>query len=68
MHEESKLEQVYGVPQLFVKKYGNRIELLVAKVIDDLIVSGRKDMIESFVGELKDAFDVGKISMDGGFK
>lgn len=44
-YKESKLEQIFGVPQLLMKESGNRIDLLVAKVRDDFLVSGSKYII-----------------------
>lgn len=49
-------EKVFGVPHLFVKKTGTSIDLLVAKVADYFLVSGRRDRIKSYMDELKISF------------
>lgn len=68
MQVESKLERVFGVPQLFMKKSGTRIDILVAKVTDDFLVAGKKDRVESYMNELKKGFDVGKVQIGENFK
>lgn len=68
MHVESNMESVFGVPQQFMKHTGTKIEVLVAKVTDDFLVTGTKDNIEAFVNGLKDEFDVGQISIAGSFR
>lgn len=45
MYIESNLEKVFGVPKIFMKRTGARIYLLIEKVTDELLVSGRKDRI-----------------------
>lgn len=58
MYVESKLEKFFGVSHLFLKMDGTSIELLFAKVTYNLLVAGKRAKIESFMNELRNAFDV----------
>lgn len=42
---ESKLERVFGVPQLFMDSTGTKIDILVPKVTDDFLDGGVKDNV-----------------------
>lgn len=68
MHFKSKLQKVFGVPQLFIKRTGMKIELLAAKVPDDFLVAGNKDHIAKYMNEQKQALEVGKIRFGKEFK
>ena len=56
-----KLERVFGIGQLFVRRniQGN-ILLLVAKVTDDFIIGGTIEEIENIIQAMKERFNVGK--------
>lgn len=46
---ESKLERVFGVPQIFTKIVGSNIAILVVKVTHDVLVAGRKEYFEVYM-------------------
>lgn len=60
MHLESKMEKIFGVPQMFIKRTGMEIELMVAKVTEKFLVEGNKDHIKSLMREIQPQFSVGK--------
>lgn len=68
MKIEAKLERVFGESQLFLKRTGSRIDLIVAKVTDKFLVAGTRERVESFMKELQDAYDVGKVTIGGTLK
>ena len=63
-----KLERIFGVNQLFVRRgQGDKVILIVAKVIDDFIVAGPINEIQNFMHNLKKIFEVGKICIGENF-
>ena len=61
MLEAGKLERVFGIGQMFVKRNRHgRICLLVAKVTDDFIIGGLVDEIGTFIQSMKQRFHLGK--------
>lgn len=62
-----KIEQIFGVPQLFKRKEGPTIKLLMDKVTDHFLVSGKKQDIEAFTEDLKGDLGIGKVSVGGEF-
>ena len=54
-----------GLPQLFVKRDADgNINLLIAKVVDDLLIAGRKSAISEFHEKIRDRFKVGRFQDD----
>lgn len=62
------MERVTGVNQLFTKKDGERIVLIVAKVIDDFLIAGHRDDIRDFISDLRMEFEVGNTAIGGVFR
>ena len=61
MLDTGKLERVFGIGQMFVKRNRHgRICLLVAKVTDDFIIGGLVDEIGTFIQSMKQRFHLGK--------
>lgn len=58
---------VGGVNQVFVRKKGDKIVLLIAKVIDDFLIAGKTEDIREFMRELSKEFEVGKVTIGGTF-
>ena len=55
--------EVDGLPQLFVKRDATgKIVLLIAKVVDDLLIGGKKREIESFRDKIMSRFKVGRFN------
>lgn len=53
---------------MFIKKYGNRIRIIAAKVIDDLLVAGDTADIQKFIADLSAEFQVGNTEIGGAFR
>lgn len=62
------MERIDGVNQMFVRRDSGRIKLLVAKVVDDFLITGRTEDIKAFMKELAEEFEVGKTAIGGAFK
>ena len=63
-----KLERVFGLSQLYVRRNEQgRIAIVVAKVTDDFIIGGKVQSICDFVSEMKKRFEVGKVVIDARF-
>ena len=61
MLNETHLERVFGIGQLYCKRNKERnIILLVAKVTDDFLVAGAIPLLHEFTKDLKSRFIVGK--------
>lgn len=58
---------MFGVPQLYIKLEVLTILLLVAKVTNDFLVSGKMEDIIKLMEELKGGFDIGNISIEVDF-
>ena len=57
--------EVDGLPQLFVKHDAEgKIELLIAKVVDDLLIAGKKPAVAAFHELIADRFKVGRFNDD----
>lgn len=65
---EVGMTRVDGVSQLFVKKNGAHIRLIVAKVIDDFLVAGITNDINDFLRELAQEFEFGNTAVGGDFR
>lgn len=65
---DAGMERVDGVNQMFTRKHGDKIKLIVAKVIDDFLVVGNTADIKLFFRELGGEFDVGKTAIGGAFR
>ena len=56
-----KLERVFGIGQLFVRRnIQGKIIMLVAKVTDDFIIGGTIEDIENIIQAMNERFNVGK--------
>lgn len=60
--------RVDGINQLFVKRDGSTIKLIVAKVIDDFLIAGKTSDIREFLNDLSDEFEVGNTAIGGNFR
>lgn len=58
---------MFGVAQLFFKRDKSTINLIVAKVTDDFLLSGKEEDIREFMTKLRSGFDIGKVSVRGEF-
>lgn len=64
-----KTGRVPGVEQLFYKKGENgRLELLIAKVLDDFFMAGFPSAVGAFTNALNNRFQLGHVGTGPGFK
>lgn len=61
------MELVFGVPQLFLSKEGSTIELILEKVTEDFLMSGKLKYIKKFIEKLEGAFGIPKVYFRGKF-
>ena len=63
------LKRVFGLSQLFMRRNKqDEIVLMIAKVADDFLVSGKLDFIQEFMDRLQhQRFTVGKVVIDEHF-
>lgn len=63
--DEMVFEQVRGISQLFLKRAEDgSISMLLAKVTDDLLISGKTDVLKNFLQQLTKKFKVSKSILD----
>ena len=65
LHEKDRLETVPGFPQLFLMR--NELstpKLIIAKIVDDFLLAGRKDELNSFHNNISQKFKVGRFLLD----
>lgn len=63
MKSDYKLSQIFGGLQLFCERDSDgRISMIVAKVVDDFIISGKYDAVESFITALSERFELGTVN------
>lgn len=59
---DNGLHQTRGLPQLFIRRNAaNRVILIIAKVVDDLLIAGADADINSFHAEIDAKFKVGRV-------
>lgn len=54
-------EQLVYVPQLFFKRVDGELSLLAVKVVDDILLAGRKNMLNEFVDKISTKYQIGTI-------
>ena len=65
MLSSAGLERVHGVEQLYIKRDGSRrFGMLAAKVTDDLLLAGNRDVLQHFISSFKALFTVRKYIID----
>ena len=62
------LKRLFGLSQLFIRRIKqDKIVLMIDKVTDDFLVSGKLDYIHEFMDRLQQRFTVGKVVIDERF-
>lgn len=56
---------VDGFNQVILKDYGNKINFLAAKFIDDFLIAGATSYIQYFIMDLSAEFEVGNTPIGG---
>ena len=65
MLDEYGLEPVPGIPQIFFKKNSERVpDLVIAKVVDDLLIAGSELEVEQFKKKISKRFQLGRFMTD----
>ena len=59
-----KFTKVPGLSQIFVKRTDNMISHILVKVIDDFLIAGSLDALNSFVTDARAQFEIGTVVVD----
>ena len=58
---ELGLTQSKYVPQLFYKFKNQKLELILAKIVDDIIITGEEDMTAKLISDFNSIFELGSV-------
>lgn len=63
--DDMGMERVYGVSQMFFKSRRNReLTFILVKITDDILFSGKEEMMKDFTAAIRKRFDISKAIID----